>query len=153
MTTDQGVDQPESMSWGWLKNELAEKVEAIATSLRSGVAASSPVPNLDWNVGRLGAHLVAIPQLLLRAQDNRVELPDPSNPATVNEFSDRTAADVGTTDPLELADLLPAAMDQLLARLGDDGEAMVKWYQHDLTARELGGVVLSELMAHHIDLV
>ena len=153
MGTGQPSGEVDPKSWEWLQAQLVAKAEAIATSLRTGVSASDPVPNLDWNVGRLGAHIVAIPQIYLRAQDERFELPDPTSPRTVEEFSNRTAAAVGTTDSNALADLLVLAVEAMIERLGPDGHAVAKWYQHDVTVLEAGGVVLSELLAHHIDLV
>ena len=152
MARDRRPEENEVRTWAWLQDELRAKAEAIAVSLRSGVLASDPVPGLDWNVGRLGAHMVAIPQFHLRAQDVFVGLPDVSNPAAVNQFSEQTAADVGTSDPDELASILPTAIEQLIARLGDDGSTTAKWYEHDMTVLELGGVVLSELLLHHHDL-
>lgn len=137
-------------SWPWLQDQLLEKGKAIARSLRSGVEATHPVPNLDWSVGRLGAHIVSIPQMYLEAQDSALALPDFDK---VDEFSDGTAAAVGTTDPNELADILVPEIQKLIDRFGDDADALVKWYQHDITALQAGGVVLSELLAHHIDLV
>ena len=147
------VGEHEPMSWPWVQDELRAKGRAIATSLQSGVGAAVAVPNLEWNVGRLGAHIVAVAQFNLRAQDELVELPDVTRTPVVEEFSDATAAAVGTTEPEELAAILPGAIDALLARLGPDGSAPAKWYQHDMTALEVGGVVLSELLIHHHDLV
>ncbi len=142
--------QTDPKSWPWRKAQILAKGEAIATSLRSGVSADTPVPNLEWNVGRLGAHIVAVPQMYLKAQDGGITFPDFDK---VDEFSDGTAADVGTTDPLELADLLVPQLQAFLDMLGDDGDAPAKFYQHDLTAQQAGGVVLSELLAHHLDLI
>ncbi len=146
-----GADDPKS--WPWLQAELLAKGAAIATSLRSGVAATDPVPNLEWNVGRLGAHIVSLAQFYEKAQNERLELPDFSQPSSVEEFSAATSADVGTTDPQELADMLVPELQKFIDRLGKDGDAPAKWYQHDLTVQQIGGVVLSELLVHHIDLV
>ncbi len=141
-------DDPKS--WPWLQAQILAKGAAIAESLRSGVGATDPVPNLDWNVGRLGAHIVSIPQMYLQAQSGDLTFPDIDK---VDEFSDGTAAAVGTTEPHELADLLVPELQTFLAMLGDDGESPAKFYQWDLTAQQAGGVVLSELLVHHLDLI
>lgn len=141
------------LSWEWVQAELRAKGEAIAVSLRTGVDAAASVPNLDWNVGRLGAHIIAVVQTYRRAQDAVIELPDVTDATSIPKFSNATADAVGTTDPNELADLVVPEIESLIERLGPDGDAPAKWYQHDMTVREAGGVVLSELLAHHIDLV
>ncbi len=154
MNTDEAIGGAGgSKSWSWLQAELLAKGEAITKSLRSGVAATDPVPNLEWNVGRLGAHIVSLAQFYAKAQDEHLELPDFSRPAAVEEFSAGTSADVGTTDPQELADMLVPELQKFLDRLGTDGNAPAMWYQHESTVLQVGGVVLSELLAHHLDLI
>lgn len=138
--------------WQWVRREMLAKGEAIATSLRSGVTESSTVPNLDWNVGRLAAHIVSIPQMYNRMQVSGVALPDPANPAAVQVFSDENAAMTGSTDPAALGAMLVPEIEALHDLLGDDGDAPAQWYQHELTARQVGGIAMSELLLHHVDL-
>ncbi len=141
-------NDPKSMAW--LQDEILQKGAAIAESLRTGVGSGSAVPNLAWDVGRLGAHIVSIPLIHGKAQDSHLPFPDVGE---IDAFSDANAAEVGSTDPGELADLLVPKLQTYLDRLGDDPEASAKFYEHDANVREVAGTAYSELLLHHVDLI
>ena len=93
---------------------------------------------------------MSIPLIHGKAQESHLPFPDFDK---IDEFSDENADLVGTTDPEELADRLVPELQKYLDRLGDDGDALAKFYQHDATAIQVMGVAFSELLAHHIDLI
>ncbi len=141
--------------WAWLQAELIAAGGRFAESLRrcdaAGAKPTDPVPDLDWSLGRLGAHVVSIPRIHIEAQTQRLAFPQLATDA-VNAFSDERARLVGTTDLVELADLLEADMAALLETLGPDGDRTVKFYEHDHSVIGVGGIALSEVLVHHHDL-
>jgi uncharacterized protein (TIGR03083 family) len=126
-----------------------QNVEAV---LRSAPDLGAKVPNLTWNVGEVGAHLVSI----LRAYKSAAEGGPPIGPDLRSTASNnaRLLATATEETSAALADALDKAVAGFVsanAALGRD--VGVPWYgETTITACTACGLLLGELLAHGYDL-
>ena len=137
-------------TFDWLREQVRELAAEFATAI-DGLDAATPVPGLDWNVGQLGAHIASLPGYYLSMVEgeplNIVEHLD-----AVDELINGLLVNVGTTDPTELAKLIPANFDRFLNALGTDGERLANWYVTQYPVVCMAGAALGELLLHRADL-
>lgn len=137
-------------SFSWLKTEIAAAAHEFAEALRA-FDGDEEIPGLDWSVGELGAHIVSLPGFYLGMVDGEpFVLPDDLADIAVNNA--KLAEAVGTTDPLELANLVVSQFERFLDRLGVDGDVPVNWFVTQYPARCMAGAALGELVVHRADL-
>lgn len=133
----------------WLQAEVRSTARAFADQLRQVDDPATQVPNLDWTVAELAAHLVSLPALY-RAQH---ELGDGfSSPDDWAKFSIGARAHVTETDLTKLADLVEAEIGSLIDELGPLGDTPRMLYGQETTAANTLGGILSELIIHGMDL-
>ena len=57
-----------TVDWNWLSGEVRTAAAEFADQLRSISDPGTSVPNLDWTVAELAAHIIALPGVY-RSQD------------------------------------------------------------------------------------
>lgn len=153
---DSAVNPP--VNWDWLRAEIRSASAAFEAQLRTlvgdpgsadaGSAGSLRVPNLEWTVRDLTAHLVSLPGLY--EELNRA--PEPfETPASWPDYSRGVRAHLDDVDATSLADRLQPETERLLEILGDDGEKPWTLYV-ETTAAKVGAGYLGELLMHGQDL-
>ncbi len=105
------ADMSTDENWNWLRREVRSAAAAFAADLRGVTDTGVKVPNLDWSVAELGAHLAALPHLY--REQHRVGV-DFEPPADWAAFSRGARAHITTTDATELADLITDGIEALL---------------------------------------
>ena len=127
---------------------LRARTERLAQSLRNGHDADQWVDELSWTIGELAAHMVSVPRIY------RTVVNDPTSftiPASMAEFGQGELEAVGTFDLRELADLLVAAVDDLIRTLRPLTDPVV-FYTTQMPRHGVLGIALNELSMHHRDL-
>ncbi len=137
-----------TVDWPWLRNEVRVAAAAFADQLRAVPDDTVKVPNLEWSVRELAAHLAALPDFYRKLND----APEPfERPDDWAEFADEVRRDQSSDDAATLADRIEAQCDALLAEFGDDGDATWNLYL-PTTVAKAGAGYLSELLIHGRDL-
>lgn len=132
----------------WLVIETRQALTAFTNQLRSGVDGAAKIPNLEWTVADLGAHLACLPSLYRRLHEQGTTFETPDDFAT---FSDATRAHITETDPAALADLIEAELGSFLDEIDDLDEP--RWlYARETTAGNICAAFLSEAILHGRDL-
>ncbi len=140
--------------WEWLTGEIRSAAEAFADQLRllssDGAAsgANALVPNLDWDVRELAAHLVSLPDFYQSLNKNTEPMERPDD---FVEFSRSTRAHLEQHTLDQLIEMLDSETESLLAALGDDGDAPWMLYI-PTTVFKVGAGYLGELLMHGQDL-
>lgn len=137
-------------SWAWLRGQVIEVLGEVMTLLE-GRNGDQRVPNLDWTVAELAAHLASLPGVY-RAQNangQRFERPD-----DFDRFSAEQRSRIDTSDLDAVAALLHDEVTDLLAELdAEDDIDGTRWlYGLPTTHRNLAAGVLNELVVHGQDL-
>lgn len=137
-------------SFRWLCDEVVAALDGFASSL-DGLDGGREVPNLDWTVAELSAHLASLPRLY-RAQDKLGEAFE--RPADFARFSVDQRSHIDTSDLPTVATLLRSEVGGFVdevAKLGDpDGH---RWlYAQHTTHRNAIAALLFELIVHGQDL-
>ncbi|MGI9597798.1 MAG: maleylpyruvate isomerase N-terminal domain-containing protein [Acidimicrobiales bacterium] len=140
--------KPQSIDWDWLRGEIRAASAGFADQLRLVPDGSVKVPNLDWDVRGLAAHLVTLPDFYQELNDRDEPFVAPDDWAA---FSRQARAHLDDVDTATLADRLEPEVESLLAALGDDGDRPWKLYL-ETTAAKVGAGLLSELLLHGRDL-
>ncbi len=130
-----------------LRDATRSAADAFAGQLRSVNNGSTPVPNLDWTVADLGAHVAALPAWWRTQHDVGRDFERPDDFAAM---SDGARAHITETDPAALADLVDAEYDQHLDTVAQGGTYNL--YGRSVTAENLTALALSELVFHGRDL-
>lgn len=133
--------------WSWLRGEVRTAAAAFAGDLREVADPGRRVPNLDWTVAELGAHLASLPQLYRDQHRIGTDFAAPDDWAT---FSIEARSHIGTTDTAELADLIVAETETLLAP--DDPNELRLLYGCETTVYNTAAGVLTEFILHGQDL-
>jgi hypothetical protein len=133
-----GADGQVDVAWDWLTGEVRDAAEAFVSQLRTieatERAGTTPVPNLEWNVAELTAHIISLPDVY-RAQNS---LPEPFTPPdSWADFSREARAHITSTDLSELSDQLLTELDRFLDELGPDGTTPWTLYGQATTAGNL----------------
>ncbi len=146
-------DRSNEVDWDWLTGEVRMAMRAfigqldtIAATERAG---ETPVPNLDWTVSELAAHLVCLPSLY-RAQrdlDGPFVRPDDFAQFSIDARSHVTSRDLG-----ELSGQLEAEIEGFLQDVGPVRLEPWTLYGQTTTGQNLVAGVLSELIMHGGDL-
>ena len=151
-----GADDRAVVDWAWLTGEVRAAAAAFVAQLRTIQATSragaTPVPNLEWDVAELTAHLISLPAVY-RAQNALAEPFVP--PESWPDFSRASRAHITSTDLGELADMLLDEVDTFLRELdglGQSGMAPRTLYGQPTTAANLAAGMLSELILHGMDI-
>ena len=138
-----------SASGPWLESEVRLVARAFAGQLRQIGDSDVKVPNLDWNVGELGAHLVSLPAVY-RTQHDLGDTFEP--PADWAQFSIAARGHVTERRIEQLAGLVESEIGSLVDELGPLGDAPRMLYGQETTAANVLGGVMSELIMHGMDL-
>lgn len=145
------VDPP--VDWGWLRAEIRQASDDFESQLRTladdhGSVDSIRVPNLEWTVRDLAAHLVSLPAFY---QDLNRAIEPFEMPASWPDYSRSVRAHLDDQDTATLADRLGPETDRLLDALGDDGAKPWRLYL-GTTVANVGAGYLGELLMHGQDL-
>lgn len=141
------IDWPESISWRWMSDEIARAASEFAAQLRQ-LDGATKVPNLEWDVRELAAHVAALPGFCrkLNAATEPFKLPE-SFPA----YSKKVRAHLDDVAVDELAQMIADIPATFLPELGDDPRAPYKLYV-PTRCGFVGSTLLSELLLHGKDL-
>ncbi len=137
----------DNTEWGWLRSEVRAEAGRFAEQVRSVDDTGSRVPNLDWSVAGLAAHLAALPPLY-EEQHRLGHAFEP--PADWAAFADAARAHITTTDADALADLIVEGAEQLTAP-DDPDEPRILYGQVTTVANNAAGL-LTECILHGQDL-
>lgn len=135
------------MDWEDLREELTTSSSRVAELLRAAPDGEASVPGLGWSVSELGAHLVSLPRRYQQMLSGDVPFPD-----SLSALNQTELQEIDSNDPTELADMLRSEVNELVAVLGDDGQRSVPFFGMEHTVAGVGGVLLSELLVHGLDL-
>lgn len=133
--------------WDRLRDDVRAAAVAFADGLRGVTDPGQRVPNLDWSVAELAAHLACLPAVY-RAQHQIGEDFEP--PEDWARFSNASRAHITTTDVDELATLLLDEVETLL--IPDDPNEPRLLYGCRTTVFNTAAGVLTELVLHGQDL-
>lgn len=135
--------------WDWLQAEVRTAAKAFADQLTAIDDTGVRVPNLEWSVADLTAHLIALPAFYRE----QTELDKPFEPPSDwPAFSLSVRAGITETNQHELARMLLAETDILLQDAGDDPHAPRTLYNQETTAANVAAGFLGELLLHGMDL-
>lgn len=135
-----------------IASSTRQRVAEFCAQLRNrpaGVTGATQVPNLDWTVADLAQHIACLPSYWNRIGEGRDHFEVPDNFAA---FSDKARAHITETDPDALADLIDEEFTAYLDDLAASPDKPRWLYGRPVTAANLGGLVLSELVVHGQDL-
>ncbi len=141
------VESVPTSEWPWLKEETQRAVDAYCDQL-VGLTGQEPVPNLDWTVADLTAHLASLPGVY-RSQDRIGQ--DFERPADFAVFSVEQRSHIDTTDLPGVVELLRSEFNEFINDIDDP--ANERWvYGHRTTDGNVVGAFLNELVMHGMDL-
>lgn len=137
-------------SWRWLTGEVGTALDGFVSAL-DGLDGATKVPNLDWTVAELAAHLASLPRLY-RSQDEVG--PDFERPDDFARFSVEQRAHLDTSDLNSVADVVRSEIGGLITQIEATGDPDgSRWlYGQATTHRNVAGSVLAELIIHAQDL-
>jgi hypothetical protein len=135
------------VDWPRLRAEITATAAKVAELLRAVPAGDLPLARVSWSAAETGAHLAGLPARYRRA----IHAPQPV-PASLAEENEQALAALSERDTQALAGLLVAEVAALLDALGPDGERRVWYFTVEHTAAGLGGIMLTELLMHGLDL-
>lgn len=132
---------------GWLLEACRQRVGQFSAQLRSGVAGTSQIPNLDWNVTELAQHVASLPTLWVSQHEQGVMFERPDDFTAFIESVRRTVTE---TEPAALADLIDKNYADYLLELEQHPD---RWlYGTASSATTMCGFVLNETVLHGGDL-
>jgi uncharacterized protein (TIGR03083 family) len=135
------------MEWPQLRDEIIATTAKVGNLLSALPAGDRPLARVRWSVAETGAHLVSLPRRYRRM----IGAPRPF-PASLARDNQHELAAVPERDPRALAGLLTAEVGELLDALGPDGRRPVWYFSVAHTAAGIGGIMLTELLVHGLDL-
>lgn len=135
--------------WGWLSSQVVTAATAFSHQLSTIDDTTVRVPNLEWSVAELAAHLVSLPSVYRRLDDVGRGF---RHPPDWDAFSRQARAHLTEVDPGTLGEMLELAAKQLVAELGDDPSAPFTLYGIPTTAGNVAAGYLGELIVHGMDL-
>lgn len=133
--------------WDWLRREVRTAAAGFAEQLRAVSDTSDKVPNLEWSIADLGAHLSSLPRLY-REQDRLGASFEA--PTDWSAFSVEARSHVTTTDAEELAVHLIEEAETLLAP--DDPNELRMLYGRETNVFNTAAGMLTECILHGQDL-
>lgn len=142
------VESSRTQDWEWVAADVRAAAADFVSQLRSIGDMTIKVPNLDWSVGELAAHLISLPKLYHDQND----LDSFVRPTDFGVFSRKARTRITTRDPDELSELLIAQTAALLAECGEDPAAERTLYGQSTNGLNIAAGMLSELKLHAMDL-
>ena len=129
--------------------EVRSAKAAFVSQLRSGVDGTSEVPNLQWSVAGLAAHVASLPKWWNDQHENA----DASfvQPDDFAALSIENRAHITEEQPGALADLIDDEFDRYLTQVGEL-DSQRSNYGMAFTWRQMLAIALSELIVHGRDL-
>jgi uncharacterized protein (TIGR03083 family) len=140
-----GVDP----DWRWLKSEVTEAAAAFSQQLLQVADTSVRVPNLEWSVADLAAHLISLPDVYHRLDDLGEAFEAPPD---WDEFSRQARAHVTEVDPRVLGESLEQEARRFVEDLGPEPSATYMLYGLPTTVGNVAAGYLGELLVHGQDL-
>ena len=140
---------PTTVDWNWLSGEVRTAAAEFADQLRSISDPGTSVPNLDWTVAELAAHIIALPDVY-RSQDELGQ--SFVVPEDWNAFSSDSRCSITETNLALLADQLEQTVDGWLTELDPDGGGTRILYGQATTGKNITAGILTELLLHGLDL-
>lgn len=135
--------------YDWLRSEVRTGAQRFAGQLGTIGDASRSVPNLDWTVGELAAHIVSMPPLYRSQHEIGLDFTPPDDWAA---FSVDARAGIDTSDLDALGGQVEAAATELLSDLGDDPHRERLVYGQRTTSANVAAGFVAELLLHGQDL-
>ncbi len=133
--------------WTWLRGEVRAAAAAFAEQVRSAPDPAAPVPNLDWNVTELAAHLASLAELYRRQHELGPDFEPPDDWAAFSVAA-RSHLVGATVD--DLAELLLDETETILAPAEPDER---RWlYGCATTVANIAAALLVECILHGWDL-
>lgn len=133
----------------WLCGEVRAAAAAFADQLRTIDDGETKVPNLEWSVAELAAHLISLPAFYREQNESGHPFEPPDDWPT---FSRSVRAHITETEPAPLADALVAETETMLDDVGIDPGAARVLYDQETTAADNAAGYLGELLLHGRDL-
>lgn len=144
------------MAWPWLRDEIADLAEQVATMLRDAPDVSARVDGTEWTVAEVGAHLVDVARRNVTLARDPSPTPFPGSPSETHArraaLNERRLEQLDERDPEKLAAMLVSDNEDVIAAYGADPDASVHWYGVPLPATSAATVWLGELLVHGRDL-
>ena len=135
------------IEWSWLRAEVSNAVDAFVAQL-DGLRGTERVPNLEWTVAELGAHLASLPGLYAEQHEIGAGFVAPDDWA---KFSIEVRSHISTADLGDVAALLRNNVAAFLGGIEDP--AAPRWlYGQETTDGNVAGAILVELVMHGQDL-
>lgn len=133
--------------WTWLCGEIEAAADAYVSQL-DGLTGDEQVPNLDWTVAELTAHLASLPEIYRRQDQLGAAFEAPDDWA---RFSIEQRGHIALDHLGRLGGLVRSEIDGFVEAVDDpDGE---RWlYGRTTTHRNIAGAILNELIMHGQDL-
>jgi len=142
----------EPTSWPWVQNELRVVGDRVAASIGKVTDVDAIVPGLDWSTGDLIGHVGIIPFHMRDMMSRREPLVLPETAAGVAAMGAERLSHFDDHSAPAIAARLPREIDTTLTELGEDPDLPAQWYTLQVPVRAVGGIMLSELVVHHLDL-
>ena len=134
--------------WKWLRGEIDAAIDGFVAQF-DGRGADEPVPNLDWTVAELTAHLASLPGLYRRQHELGEAFEPPDDWA---KYSIEQREGIPTDDLARVAEVLRSEMTGFLDDLDGDPDVHRWLYGCETTGRHIAGAILGELVIHGQDL-
>ncbi len=133
--------------WPWLRDEVNRALDDYCRQL-AGLTGNEPVPNLEWNVAELTAHLASLPGVYNSQNEIGQAFEQPADFAV---FSLEQRSHIDTSDLAAVSGLLRSELTSFVD--GIDDPANERWvYGCRTTDGNVAGAFLNELIMHGMDL-
>ena len=133
--------------WTWLTNQVHAAIDAYVAQL-DGLTGSEKVPNLDWSVAELTAHLASLPSVYAHQHALAEDFVRADDMA---QWSIDQRSHIATDDLDAVRALLRSEVEEFISGIGEPDEH--RWlYGSRTTHRNLLGAILVELVVHGQDL-
>lgn len=135
--------------WNWLQGEVTGAADGFARRVEAVDDTGRRVPNLEWSVAELAAHLISLPPLYRRLNESA----DPFEPPDDwTAYSRAARAHVTATAANELGRLVREVTAEFLDHLGPDPDRSWRLYGRDTNAANMAAGYLGEYLLHGGDL-
>ncbi len=134
----------------WLAADVRRALGAFVAQLRSGVEGATKVPNLDWTVSELGAHVASLPGFydVQHEAGDHFEQPD-----DFDAMSTSARAHITETEVEAVADRLEAEYGRFFKEYGDlPAQTQRCFYGRRTNLLSLCAMFVNELILHGRDL-
>lgn len=133
--------------WEWVKEQLGQAIDAYCNQL-TGLTGRERIPNLDWDVAELTAHLASLPGVY-QAQNDIAD--DFVRPESFSRFSKEMRAHIDVSELAPVAELLRSQMTAFVDGIEDPDHA--RWvYGRQTTDGNVAAAFMTEVIIHGMDL-